>query len=184
MPVFVKVGLFVMLLICSYQDFKYRAISWLFLVMLSGISFIHSFLTSGLPHTAINVLQNSLFTLLQMLLVTMYYSVRRGEIVFIVNNYIGVGDILFLLAISPLFDLPLFIVFNIVTVGLALIIYGLKTESEGGKKFEVPFAGILSVCLIVILTASWLSVSFAGRTLEELTGLNHLISGLTGNSMY
>ena len=143
---------FAILPLCSivYQDFKQRAISWYWPVLLLLSSFYCGWLTSG-KEMFFNAVMNLFFLLVVLLCVTLYFSLKSKKLISVFDVFVGWGDVLFLVALVPLFhplDYVLFYTLStIVSLFVALVMKGK----------EIPFAGILSALLLFVFVAGWLS---------------------------
>src|ERR1044071_10356431 len=90
-----------LLLVIAFQDFKDRKISGVFVVLTFILLFLiatkSSGLFPGLKLTAINFF----FILMQIALLFVFYFIINKRPVNIINTHLGIGDILFIIAISP-----------------------------------------------------------------------------------
>lgn len=140
--------------ILAFQDFRYRAISWFLLPLL-----LLTFFYSGLQ--AIDLSQfgkyfsfNFSFILLQMVVLTVYVSLKNKKFTNIVNEFIGVGDILFFVVICAAFSPSNFILFYVFSLLFSLLVVaGHRIFARGGNK-EVPLAGLFSVVLLICIFIS------------------------------
>jgi hypothetical protein len=131
-----------------YQDFQYRAISWwtIPLVFLSNLSLaIGSFYFDWKM-----IVINLILVAFQYLGVTIYFSIKNREVINITQQYLGLGDILFLLAITPLFAPLHFCCFLIISLFLTLIIAALLFILNRTLK-TIPLAGFLSLYLLLLI---------------------------------
>ncbi len=133
------------LIIISIQDFKYRAISWYLFPVGLGILILHIVhLETGTGHIR-NVLFNTGFVILQLSIVTAYFSIKHKRFVNIFNRYFGVGDLLFLwvitLAFSPV-NYMVFVIFSLFMSLTGFLIFTLFKEVE-----KIPLAGAMAVLL-------------------------------------
>ncbi len=130
--------------IVTYQDFKFRAISWPLLLLLMLLLL----LTKGFqPETGINLL----FVAAQLVFLTLYISLKNKRFTNIIDTYLGLGDILFLVVICAAFSTYEFIIFY--TAGLlfsllAFMIYRLVNRKASA---EIPLAGLMSIAMIALL---------------------------------
>jgi hypothetical protein len=131
-----------------YQDFKYRAISWwtIPLLFLSSIGVaIHSFYFDWKV-----IIVNLTLVAFQYLGVTLYFSIKNQKIINITRHYLGLGDLLFLLAITPLFAPLHFCCFLIGSLLLTLILTVLLSLLNRTLK-TIPLAGFLSLYLLLLI---------------------------------
>lgn len=130
-------------LIIIYQDFKERAISaWtLPLIFIIGICLAWSNNLWQLWFLYFNVI----FIGIQLLGVSFYFSLKQREWINITQRYLGIGDIGFFIAITPLFAPVHFCLFFI--GALILILLGAGAYHLSIKKLKtIPLAGAMSIC--------------------------------------
>lgn len=130
----------------AYEDFKFRAIHWFWLLLLSAACFYFS----GTSNRAIVL--NIAIVVLEFAGVWMYFCLKNRGPINIFQSQIGIGDALFLISVTSLFETKYFIAALIVGLLLSLVIYQafikiqlLKQEST------IPLAGLLSIQLIFLL---------------------------------
>lgn len=163
---------FLWLIIITLQDFKYRAISWVLIPLLffsTGIKAIYS-LESETVQSA--VISNSLFIIAQISILILYFSIKTGKLNFIIDKYIGTGDVLFFFAITPVFCLGNFILFIVVSLLLVILFYFVLSQVKKNFNPQIPLAGIQSIFLI-----GWfLFEIFIDPTLSHQYLLNYLVN--------
>lgn len=106
----------------TVQDFRERQVSLLGLVMLFILGLFYSCLALQWTELIRRVAFNSLFAGIIMVSGTLLVKLRRpGDSV---SSFIGSGDFLFLLSISPLFAFGAFLVFLNTSMILVLAVFG------------------------------------------------------------
>jgi hypothetical protein len=130
---------FILLGITLFQDVKYRGVHWsVFPLLLVGAAIYRDGQIDWL-----HVGYNLIFVIVLMSTLTLYLSLRQGILINITHGFFSWGDILFLLAIIPLFDLRsymlLFVLGTITTLIVHLIVHLFKKQST------VPYAGYMSL---------------------------------------
>lgn len=133
-----------------YQDLKFRHIHIVSLVFLIITSFVIAFREESIT----DVLQWSLisfcFLALQLGLTFAYFKVVRGNRMRI-DQQLGLGDILFYIAIIPLFHFYNFILYYCLSLLFALLLYAVSSL-VGIKKIKyIPLAGYSSMVLVMII---------------------------------
>lgn len=144
MLVFFWMFLLGLLAIVCYQDFKQRAISWWLIPLL----FIPCYGIAYLCFDAslwFGVSVNLGFILIQLLGLSLYFSVKNRKLVNITKEYLGIGDILFFIPLCFLFSPLHFIVFFISSFIFILIGYFLWKLYQPTK--TIPLAGALAICV-------------------------------------
>lgn len=131
------------LLIFVYQDFKYRAISIIGLL----VFFVLAGLDKG-DWVYFGI--NCLFIGIQMLLLSLYFSIKHGKIINITKTYLGIGDIFFFIPLCWLFSPHQFMLFFIISLCLVLIGFILIKIILNNIE-TIPLAGGMSIVLIGVL---------------------------------
>lgn len=128
------------------QDFRERAISWWTLpwVLLGGV---YSAWSSELWEPWF-LLFNGGFILIQLLGVSLYFSIKHKTWVNITQHHLGLGDILFFFAITPLFSPVHFCSFFIGSLLLTLLVAGIYHLLVKHIK-TIPLAGAMSISWLV-----------------------------------
>jgi hypothetical protein len=86
------------------------------------------------------------------------------------TTFVGTGDFLFLLAISPMFSFEAYLVFLNTSIILILLVYGFYLFSNQSRSiFQIPFAGALATCLFILLAINeFVSIDLTNLTLNLL----------------
>lgn len=128
------------------QDFLIRGVYW----FLFPILFIFSLIFNW-ENISVEIIWNFLFLSFMLFSLTVYVSLKEGKLTNITKGFFGLGDILFLVAIVPLFPLQFYILFftagTIVTLLLHLIIQRILVKGQE----TIPYAGYMSLVLISFL---------------------------------
>lgn len=148
---------FVLLMaLVAIQDFESRAISAYLPVLVFIFSFLYSCYWFDIQEVTISTIINVALLFFQFALLYLYVRIFK-EADDLTDSYLGWGDILFLLALGPLFSPLNFVLFNLVcfiSIALGYFIYtGLNPKGDR----HIPLAG-----LVAIITA--FSVSFLNLT--------------------
>lgn len=122
-----------------FQDLKMRSVHWSLFPMLFTCSIF-----IGIEN--IEIIQwgfSLLFLVTLMLSLTLYLTVRTGKLVNITNGFFSWGDILFLLAIIPVFDVSSYMLFftfgTLLTLVLHVVTYLIKAQKT------IPYAGYMAL---------------------------------------
>lgn len=131
------------LLLIFWQDIKLRHIH----VVLPIITLISSYflIKPNLKQTGLNIF----FLVITLAILTIYMSLKNKKILNPFKNYFGLGDLLFYLAISPLFFLYNYILFFVLSMLFAIAIQ--KIFKKNINQNSVPLAGLSALLLILIL---------------------------------
>jgi hypothetical protein len=127
------------MVLCFYQDVRFRGIHWfVFPLILIG--------TIALNWNELNVttlVYNTGFLVVLLLGLTLYLSLKEQRLVNITKGYFAMGDILFLIAMIPLFTFQWFVIFftfgTIITLIFHLIAAMIKPQKT------IPYAGYMAL---------------------------------------
>lgn len=134
------------LLFIFFQDLKFRAVYWFLFPIVLGISIWIGWTTSN----AENMLWSFFFFIFSMGGLTLYLSIKEGRLINISKGYFGLGDILFLIVIIPIFPFYMYLVFFTLGTIMSLLIHGIVLSIAKGNK-TIPYAGYMSLFLIPYL---------------------------------
>ena len=141
-------GLIIIVLIAiAYEDFKYRAvhIGWLSALILLSVCYTrYNFLETWLNNT----IANGLYIGLQIACLTLYFSIRNKQFINIFKTYLGIGDLVFMIAVCPLFNLNIFLYIFIFSLVIILLISLLWNKLRPNPNFTIPLAGCWAMQLI------------------------------------
>lgn len=140
----VLIAVIVILLSILYQDFRYREIWWFTPPLLLIGGFIYNRENLNWEHFGFNFLFISI--LISFLVV---YVRIRFKSTNLFRDYFGLGDVLVLLAITPLFGFPFFIYFFTASTIVSLLGYLLASLFKTQK--SIPYAGYISLCTLAFL---------------------------------
>ena len=160
MPI-LKILILLALLLIVMQDLKYRSVYWWMFPMV--ICFF----------TALRFLENSDFStlwqpvviniglvLLQLSLLSVYFSFKYGRIINIINSMLGWGDVLFFISICFYLSVLNFAVFYIGSLFLVLLVCAASNAVYKTKSVQIPLAGLQALLLSVYLSMDWYCVQF------------------------
>jgi hypothetical protein len=142
------------LVLCAYQDVRFRGIHWIVFPLLLCATIAMNLESIS----AITILYNAGFLIVLMLLLTLYLSLKMGRLVNITKGYFSWGDILFLVAMIPLFSFQWYILFFTIGTCLSLILHLIASMIKPQK--TVPYAGYMAMVGIIYLAG--------GRHLQDL----------------
>lgn len=127
------------LVLCFYQDVRFRGIHWFVfpLVLMGSIALNWDNLN------LITMAYNAGFLTILLLGLTIYLSLKEQRLVNVTEGYFATGDILFLIAMTPLFTVQWYILFF--TFGtIATLIFHLIASIVKPQK-TVPYAGYMAL---------------------------------------
>jgi Flp pilus assembly protein protease CpaA len=145
-----KIALAILLLcliLVFIQDIKYRKIH----VILPIVIFIVSFFVIPLKkYDLLEILLfNTGFFFITLGILTLYMSLKSKKFLNPFEHYFGLGDLLFYVAVTPLFLLKNYILYFILSLIFAILMqFGLKKII---REETVPLAGFAALFLFIIL---------------------------------
>ena len=149
------------LLLLVIQDFKSRFVYWLvFPALVLEFILWHYLQQQSLKEIWQSILFNVLFLLLQLLLITIYFSLKSKRLINITSELLGLGDILFLLSMAFYFSVLNFMAFYLISLIESLITWLLWLTLTKHKNKHIPLAGIQALFLIIFLTLDWWILHF------------------------
>lgn len=171
--------LFLLLLVTSvvifYQDLSSRSVWWYLFPFTAILGIINTYmLTGSWKQTLIYSLINTGITGLQFALLKLYFSLKKNGNSRLINEKIGLGDLLFLLAACCFFSPFNFLLFYCGSLLFTLIFHWLIGKMVNNVKFSltVPLAGWMAVFLILYIITFHISKNVLT---EDDWLLNHLL---------
>ncbi len=142
------------LVVIFWQDSKMRHIHVSLPVLVFASAY---FLTNYLQNNFKLIGVNVLFFSITIALLTLYMSLKNKTFLNPFQNYFGLGDLLFYIAITPLFLLYNYVLFFITSLLFAIVMQFVLRKWI--KKDSVPLAGLSALLLLLIITKDiWFSV--------------------------
>jgi hypothetical protein len=151
-----RILILLVLLVIFAQDIKSRSVYWIVFPLLL-VLFIVSDLVSHKSTTDLlpSVLLNLGFLVLQLLLITCWFSLKEKRWINVSANLLGWGDILFLVSISFYLSFVNFLFFHIASLFAALTGWLTWQLFANEKSKHVPLAGMQALALAVFLSGDW-----------------------------
>jgi hypothetical protein len=153
---YIKILILILLLIILIQDIKSRSVYWFVFPILVLLLLILRYQTH---HNLIEIWQPALinigFLVLQILLVSAYFSIRNKQLINITGQLLGLGDILFLLTITVYLSVLNFLGFYIMSLVIVLFSWLIWQLFSAKKNYAIPLAGLQALILIAVLSFDW-----------------------------
>jgi hypothetical protein len=134
-----------------YQDFKHRAIHWFIFPILFLMFLIYGLTRIPLIIYLKDCAFNLFFLLIQMLLLSVYYYLRGLSFKSILNEIMGLADIVLLVSMTFAFSIINFIAFYLSAMIFSLLVWLILQFIPTQKKNLVPLAGLISFYLALIV---------------------------------
>lgn len=150
-----------MILVCGilfWEDLRYRAVHWSLLAQAFLGLAVFGLLTNGHHVFWTDMPLNLLFVVLQFAGITLYASLRERRWVNPLQERVGPGDLLFMLACAFAFPRFAFVLFIISGIAFSLLGYGVLRLLRPSQPSTVPAAGLLALYL-----GTWLGLHVSGR---------------------
>lgn len=147
----ILVVLILVLGLIFFQDLKQRAIHVILPVLVLVLSFL-IINKKGYFNYFIS-LTNIGFLLLTLFILFIYMSIKNKKMLNPFQNHFGLGDLLFYIAISPLFVFRNYILFFILSLLFSLIMFLIFRGKM--KEKNIPLAGFASLLLIFFLVKDY-----------------------------
>jgi hypothetical protein len=154
MVVFVNLLILIFLGFIVIQDFKDRAISWFLLPLLFISLALKSSMVSNFSEVVQSFIMNLIFVLLQLVLLTIWVSLRNKKLTNIIDTYIGLGDVLFFVAITTAFSSIQYILFYAISICLTLFGFLLYRYFFTKTNPQIPLAGAMAVFMMSFMLIS------------------------------
>ncbi len=139
-------ALILVLLGITYQDYKFRGVSWYLFPLVLILFTLYYKPFHNLEIFLYSMIANLIFILFQFGFLILYFRAKKIGVKLLLKKYIGFGDILFFMVLAIILPFPFYPVFMvtslIISALLGLIFY---------RKTSVPLAGIQSFCLVLCL---------------------------------
>ena len=127
------------LVLCFYQDVRFRGIHWIvFPLVLTG-----AILLNWQNLNLTTIAYNTGFLAVLLLGLTLYLSLKEQRLVNITDGYFSTGDILFLIAMLPLFNFQWYILFFTFGTILTLVFHLIASMIKAQK--TIPYAGYMAI---------------------------------------
>ncbi len=128
-----------------FQDIKYRHIH----VVLPILVFVAAMYMNKDIIYIYDGLKSLLFLIINFAAITIYFSIKNSQPQNPFKTQIGIGDLLFLIAVIPLFSFRNFLLFFITGMVFSLLLYVLFQNKSQPK--TIPLAGYLSLYIMLLM---------------------------------
>jgi len=145
------------LLFIFFQDMRYRAVYWLAFPVLALLLAFSAVAKTGIYDILYSSSLNISFLVLQFLLVSIYFTFRNNSWVNLTSEYLGWGDILFLLCVAVYLSPGNYLLFYTFSLVVILPIAVFKQKFNYPKLVLVPLAGMQAFLLAGVLIFDWQS---------------------------
>jgi hypothetical protein len=151
-----------LLLVITWQDFKTRTVHvYVFVLLFLSLCLLEYIRCGFCAESFIHVGFNTSAVCLQLLIAYLYLKVIRRINFF---DGIGLGDIFFYICAIPVLSAPLFMIYNIGSLMLALLAYIAAGKKLQIESTSIPLAGIQAFTLMftIIIFEGFFSTPILG----------------------
>ena len=154
--VILELSTIALLLWLFWEDLKHRAVYWWLFALLVVCLSLNALQWASPQEWLIQSGCNLGFLVLQLILLTSYFSFKSGRLILLTSGWLGTGDIIFMACTSTAMGVLNFVLFHIlsliIVLAAALLFPSLRTRG-------VPLAGLqglLLACLFgILLCTNW-----------------------------
>lgn len=138
----------VLMIVMMMEDFKSRRIRIVWLVVFIMLSICSSIMINGLSQALHNLFLNNLFLAYMGAGLLLWLFISRRRTGKSIKDSVGLADIFFLFAITPMFTLPTYVYYTLSALLFSIIWWFIATRL--GKSIKtIPFVGTAGVIFIL-----------------------------------
>lgn len=158
---YLKIFSLLVLLFIFYQDQRYRAVYWICFPLLGLLLLLLKGGSTGFQAGLIEAGYGLAFFLIQLLLLTVYFSIKHQRLINITHRYLGLGDILLLLVIPFYLSPGNYVLFYLASL-IIVLVYALCTRNSNDeeKSRHIPLAGLQALFLSILMVIGFLYPDF------------------------
>lgn len=144
-----------------YQDLAYRAVYWWCFPVLAILMASLKYNLSGPAETLSHAGYGIAFLTFQLAILWIWFSIKNKALINLTSNYLGWGDILFLVAIAFYLSPVNYIVFYVISL-IIVLLYTLITGLFSNKQnhSHIPLAGLQAALLGLLMLVDYISPKF------------------------
>jgi len=166
--IFAYIAFFFLLIITFLQDVKDRAVDWyIFPLLLISVVFIRWIEGNSILANTGELLFNSAFILFQISSLFLYLFIKERKLSNIINQYLGLGDILFWVVLAVFLQSVSFLLFYSASIFFIVLMVGVRrvVKKEIGT---IPLAGLQAAILIPCVAFHLMGYNVLNRSLNTV----------------
>jgi hypothetical protein len=132
------------------QDYKYFAISWGWIPVLIILGIIEGSSILPIDVLAQDYMMSLVFVVIQMVFMTIWFSIKEKRIVNLCKEILGLGDVLFLIVLVFYFSFINYLIFVIGSTILIALGYLIKGKISVSNENRIPLAGAMAFGLVIL----------------------------------
>lgn len=145
--IFLKIVTLSCLVFICCQDLLYRAVYWICFPILAILFFVMKASFTGAEEVLKDAWYALIFLTLQLLILSIYFSVKHKKFVNITREYLGWGDVLFLVSLVFYLSPGNYVFFYIASLLLVLFYALLINLTSDKANKHIPLAGLQAALL-------------------------------------
>jgi hypothetical protein len=146
-----------LLLAIAYQDLRHHSVQWILIALAGAVNVVAGVRALSPSEVLTYTIMNLVFIAINIGVLAVYLAVRfKASLRNMFSQYIGIGDVLFWMALTPLFSVFNFIYFHLLSLLVSLILFLLlRLFFTSLKKSAIPLAGLQALFYIQVFIAVW-----------------------------
>lgn len=132
----------------TYEDFRYRAITWFVFPLAATVIIADNIYSETM--VLVDIFLNVFYIAVQLIIITVYLSIKNKRFVRIWTGYLGAGDILFFLILCLFFSPVNFVLFYLGSLVITVIVVVVMRKFHSSFSL-IPLAGIQSALLAILI---------------------------------
>ena len=138
------------------QDFRERLVS---VVLFPALLILTVLWFVLIENTGIDLAKNLLFLCILFLGTTLYFSIKNKALTNLLSDNFGMGDVLFLMVITPLFAAQNMVLFIISGMTISLLTHLIVRHLNQNTEKTIPLAGYLSAYLTILFLCNLINAT-------------------------
>jgi hypothetical protein len=139
-----------------FQDVKSRSVYWILFPALTGLLLLLQYAEKNNQSWSWQTVGfNIAFFVAQLVLVTIYFSIRNRKLINITAGLLGLGDVLFILSIAFYLSVFNFLFFYIASLIAVLVCWLVWQVAAPQKNKHIPLAGLQALLFAFFLLGDW-----------------------------
>jgi hypothetical protein len=151
------------LLVVFVQDVLSRSVYWVCFPLLAIVLLAYKLIHFQAVDVVEPALINVAFLAMQLLIVSAWFSLKRGKWINITSGLLGWGDILLLVCLACYLSVLNFLFFYVVSLILILVFWFFTQLKATNRDIHIPLAGLQALLFILVLSVDWW-LSYPGLT--------------------